>query len=119
METIEKLTARVEKLEKEKQGAFRFFIQYLLSPLLILAIGTIINFRIEASRAELQRLAAAQEMIPTLFDDNPDKAFATQRVLARTVDAELASELDSLVSRYYSARLAASLAAADTAAASA
>ena len=47
------LEARVAKLEK--QSASRFFVQYLLSPLLVLAVGAVMNYRVEQNRGEIER----------------------------------------------------------------
>ena len=42
-DNIESLENRIKKLESSKQNKFRFFIQFLLSPLLIIIIGAIFN----------------------------------------------------------------------------
>jgi L-alanine-DL-glutamate epimerase-like enolase superfamily enzyme len=110
---VSKIEERLAKLES--QSFWRFFFQYLFAPFLVLMVGTLVNMRIEANKAAIQRLTAAREMIPALFEGNPEKAFATQRLLSRTVDDELANELNALVSKFYEAKLASTLNAGDSA----
>ena len=113
MENTE-LEARVAKLEK--QSASRFFVQYLLSPLLVLLVGYLINYRVEQNRGEIekaktdiQRIDLAQKMIPILFGGNPEEAFAAQRLMEKVVDPEVAKEFKDVVSKYYQAKVASDL----------
>ena len=105
-----KLEARVSKLEK--QSASRFFIQYLLSPLLVLALGALLNYRVEQSKEEIeiaksniQRIDLAQKMIPILFAGNPDQAFATQRLMEKVLDPDISNEFKEIIVNYYKARI--------------
>lgn len=109
MENTE-LEARLAKLEK--QGASRFFVQYLLSPLLVLAVGAVINYRVEQNKGEIekaksdiQRIDLAQKMIPILFAGNPDQAFATQRLLEKVLDPDVANEFREVIAKYYKAKV--------------
>jgi len=104
------LESRVSKLEK--QSASRFFVQYLLSPLLVLIVGAIMNYRVEQNRGEIekaksdiQRIDLAQKMIPILFAGNPEQAFATQRLLEKVVDPEVAKEFKEVIAKYYKAKV--------------
>jgi hypothetical protein len=105
--TTEELADRISKLEKE--GKLKFFVQYLLSPLLIISVGTFINWRIEQGKAEAQRLELAQKMITTMFSGNADQAFATERLLTKVVDPDYAADLHQSVARYYQNKVDASI----------
>lgn len=105
MENTE-LEGRIAKLEK--QGASRFFVQYLLSPLLVLVVGAFMNWRvesnrqnIESARSEIQRIELAQKMLPNLFSNNASEAFATQRLMQKVLDPEMAKEIVAMVENYY------------------
>jgi len=110
MPTETDLETRVSKLEK--QGSAKFFVQYLLSPLLLLIFGAVLNARVERSRealeeakADIQRLDLAQKMIPILFAGNPDQAFATQRLMEKVLDPEVAKDFREVITKYYSAKI--------------
>lgn len=66
----EQLGDRIANLEKSKRGGLGFFVQYLLSPILVVAIGVLVNLQIEKDRKELQQLKVAQSMLTTLFSDD-------------------------------------------------
>jgi len=104
------LEARIGKLEK--QSASRFFVQYLLSPLLVLALGAVMNYRVEQNKGEIektksdiQRIDLAQKMIPILFAGNPEQAFATQRLMEKIVDPEVAREFKEVIAKYYNTKI--------------
>ena len=114
MANLDELDKRVAKLET--QNSFQFFVQYLLSPLLIVAVGAFTNWHIERTRmeaqaldltmrTEAQRIDLAHKMLPSLWDGNPDLAFATERLLSRVVDKEFASELHAIVVKFYQGQL--------------
>jgi len=107
MATDELVEKRLAKLEN--QSSLKFFVQYLLSPILLVSIGTFINWRIEENKAESNRVDVAQRMIPTLFAGNPDQAFATERLLAKIVDPASASDLHLIVVKYYQGKIESSL----------
>ena len=65
MATVEDLEKRLSKLEKD--SPVRFFVQYLLSPLLIVAFGTFMNWQIERLRSDVSRLDVAQKMVANLL----------------------------------------------------
>jgi hypothetical protein len=104
MATVEDLDKRLSKLEKE--SAFRFFVQYLLSPLLIVVFGTFMNWEIERLRSDVSRLDVAQKMVANLFTGNADQAFATERLMAKLVDPVLADEIHNIVANYYQNKIA-------------
>lgn len=107
MATVEELESRISRLEKE--GKLKFFVQYLLSPLLIISVGTFINWRIEQGKAEAQRIDLAQRMIATMFSGNADEAFATERLLTKVVDPQYAADLHQSVAKYYQSKVDASI----------
>lgn len=111
MATDELIEKRLSKLEN--QSSLKFFVQYLLSPILLVSIGTFINWRIEANKAESNRVDVAQKMIPTLFAGNPDQAFATERLLAKIVDPASANDLHLIVVKYYQGKIESSLSTGD------
>jgi hypothetical protein len=109
MENTE-LEARVAKLEK--QSASRFFVQYLLSPLLVLAVGAVMNYRVEQNKGEIERAKSeidridlAQKMIPILFAGNPDQAFATQRLMQQVLEPKVAKEFEEIIAKFYKAKV--------------
>lgn len=106
MNNIE-LETRLVKIEK--QSSSRFFIQYLLSPLLVLIVGATINYKvsneIEKAKSDIQRIDLAQKMIPIIFAGNPDQAFATQRLINKVVDTKTAIELEDIITKYYKAKI--------------
>jgi len=107
MPTTDELEARIAKLES--QGKIKFFVQYLLSPILILLIGGLLNFTVERGKSESNRIDIAQKMIPPLFAGNSDQAFATERLLARVLDANTAHDLHEIVAKYYQSKIDANL----------
>lgn len=104
MATNDDLEKRIHKLEN--QSALKFFVQYLLSPLLIISVGAFINWNIERNKAENQRLELAQKMIPTLFGGKPEEALATEKLMAKILDKEVAKEFSDLVVKFNEAHLA-------------
>jgi hypothetical protein len=107
MATNDELEGRVSKLEK--QSTMKFFVQYLLSPILIICLGAFINWQIEKGKAEAQRLDLAQKMIATMFSGNADEAFATERLLTKVVDPQYAKDLHESVAKYYKNKVDASI----------
>jgi hypothetical protein len=107
MATTEELEGRISKLEK--QGTLKFFVQYLLSPILIICVGALINYQIEKGKAEAQRLDLAQKMIATMFSGNADEAFATERLMTKVVDEQYAKDLHESVAKYYQNKVDASI----------
>ncbi len=109
VQRVDKLEARMTLLEgREKQSAFQFFVQYLLSPVLLVALGAIMNWRvekakadIESKKAETERIDIAQKMIPTLFGGKPEQAFATERLMSKVVDPGVAKEFEEIVAKFY------------------
>jgi hypothetical protein len=113
MKRLQEIDAKVSKMKGE--SLWRFIVQVILAPLIIVAVGLIVNWQVERNKAENDRIAAAREMIPLLFDDSPDKAFATEKLLARIIDPEIADDLHEIVARHYVLVIQTSLATGDTA----
>lgn len=101
-----KLEERVTNLEKDKPGSkWRFFFQYLLSPILVVAIGIIFNFQIEKGRKELEQLKIAQSMLATLFSEDKYKTLATKRLMDAVLQSEaLKQSIGRIVEDYLSVK---------------
>jgi hypothetical protein len=108
MATLEELESRIARMEK--QSSLRFFIQYLLSPFLIVAVGAFINWRIEAARSEDRQLELAQQAVAKLFEGHADEALAHQRLIREMVRQELALKLDTIFAEFLSRKVDAKLA---------
>lgn len=107
---IKQLEDRVAKIEKQRHGRFGFFIQYLLSPILVVAIGVLVNLQIEEDRKELQQLKIAQSMLVTLFSDDEFKTLATKRLLDEVLeDDNLKVEIGNIITDYMSSKFAESV----------
>jgi len=102
MENLKELEERVTKIEKT--NGLRFYVQTLLAPVLIVLIGTIINWKIERNKAENQRIELAQKMIPLMFDGKPEQALAAQRLLDKVVEPAVAKELETIVAGFYNSQ---------------
>jgi hypothetical protein len=108
MASIEELDQRIQKLEQNKGKFSNLFLQYLLSPLLLLLIGFFLNARIEdakqklqSAELELKRIGAAQEMLKELFSGTPARAFIAERLLTKVIDKETSDEIKKIVETYY------------------
>lgn len=95
------LEDRIENLERERQGKFRFFIQYLLSPLLVVVVGIIFNWQLEQDKKEIQQLQIAQTMLQPLFSEDKFKTLATKRLMDEVIESEkLKTEIGKIVEDY-------------------
>lgn len=109
MSTTDDLKKRVEKLEQERQSFVRFLIQYILSPILIIAIGFYFNSELQNAKQnfqnielELKRIEAAQKMLEELFSDVPERAFIAERLITKIIsDKNLNDEIQKIVANYY------------------
>ena len=93
MSEIQDLEKRVESLEKKKTSPFSFFLQYLLSPALLLMIGFLLNLQIETTKQgfqklelEVKRIEATQKFIQELFSGSPQRAFIAERLISQIVE---------------------------------
>jgi tetratricopeptide (TPR) repeat protein len=107
MPEIDQLEKRVAKLERG--GAGRFVVQYLLSPILVLALGFYFNLRLEQTKSEIERVEVAHKMINTALGGDYEKSFITLRLVDVVLDPELAGQIKDAVIGYYERKLAASL----------
>ncbi len=99
--SIEELEYRIEHLEKDKQSKFRFFVQYLLSPLLVVAVGLLFNWQLEKDKKEIQQLQIAQTMLATLFSEDKFKTLAAKRLMDEVLENEkLKKEIGNIVEDY-------------------
>jgi|GEM_PF-5354759 len=103
---IASLENRIKKLESDKQNKFRVFVQFLLSPILIIIIGGILNNQLEKKKTEIQQIQLAQNMMASLFSDDAHKSFATQKLMEKALeDDSLNQEIGKIVERYYRNRV--------------
>ena len=107
MPELDQLEKRVSKLERG--GAVRFTVQYLLSPILVAAIGFYFNIKLEQTKSEVERVEVAHEMINTALGGDYEKSFITLRLVDVVLDPELAAQIKEAVFGYYEKKLAASL----------
>lgn len=99
------LEERLSKLENESSGGFRFFTQYLLSPILVVVIGVIVNWQIEQDRKEVQQIKIAQSMLSTLFSDDEFKTMATKRLMDEVLqDSALKTEIGKIITDYMNSK---------------
>ncbi len=112
MSTIEELTDKIDRFDREQQTKSRFFFRYLVSPLLILIIGYFLNQSVQEAKEQFHRLElevnqieAAQTMLADLFSDIPERAFIADRLMSKLVDEELSREISDIIALYYSQRL--------------
>ncbi len=112
MATIEELTDRINRLESEQRGKWRFVFQYLAGPLLLLIIGYFLNQSLEGAKqeflqlqVEVNQIEAAQKMLTEIFSDVPERAFIADRLMSKLVDEALSNEISDIVQQYYSQKL--------------
>ena len=90
---IQSLLTRVEKLESKKQNAFRFFIQYILSPALVVVIGVIFTYLYQKEKNEIDRVKRLEKENARLRQEN-DLLKKWQRFLAEEHQNDLDSSKD-------------------------
>lgn len=112
MPTLEDLAGRIDKLEKQQSGRWRVFVQYLISPAILVIIGYLLNLQVEEAKQGLQRIEvdvkrieAAQGMLSELFSDVPERAFIADRLMGKLVDSDLSEEISKIVTAYYTEKL--------------
>src|SRR4030042_4455173 len=118
---IKNIQDRLTKLEKSNQHKIRFVTQVIISPILVLIIGFILNARleekktsIEEKKTTIQQFELVQSMLPELFSDDEYIGFATQRIMERVLeDQELKDEISKDVREYYAKKIKDSIAAND------
>lgn len=64
----------------------KFFFQYLLSPLLLLVIGFVINSSVERQKQALQKIQITEDIVKNVFDGNPHKAFTLVGLLPSLIE---------------------------------
>jgi hypothetical protein len=109
------ITRESENIGKNGRSTRRpisFFFQYLVSPLMLLVIGYLLNQQAERSKQvfnrlelDVKRIDVAQNMLTELFSGIPERAFVADRLLVKLVDSTLGNEISSIISRYYSQKL--------------
>lgn len=91
----------------------KFFLQYLVSPILVVALGLVFNAKLEEQRQQLQQIQLAQTMLSTLFSDDYYKSLATKRLLDELLLDPLRGEMDGIVQEYFSKRANEAIATGD------
>jgi tetratricopeptide (TPR) repeat protein len=103
--SIEELESRITKIERSTQNKLSFFVQYFLSPILVVVIGLIFNWQLEMDRKEIQQIEIAQSMLTTLFSDDEFKSLATKRLMDKVLDDEsLKSEIGEIVENFLTSK---------------
>lgn len=99
----------MEDYIKGSHKGTRFFVQYLLSPIIVVVIGVVVNWQIEQDRKEVQQIKIAQSMLSTLFSEDEFKTMATKRLMDKVLqDDELKTEIGSIVTDYMNSKFIAS-----------
>jgi tetratricopeptide (TPR) repeat protein len=107
MPELDQLEKRVSKLERG--SAARFFVQYLLSPILVLALGFLFNLQLEATKSEVKRIEVAHDMVTTALSGDYEQSFITLRLVDVVLDPELAGQIKDAVIGYLKKRAIESL----------
>ena len=94
-------TGRESSSAEKGQSPFRFFVQYLLSPILVALLGIYFNSRLEATKTDVERMKMAEQLLPNLFGKNHSQALASEKLLSRLVDSQLADELNQITEDYF------------------
>jgi len=106
---VEELSKRVEILESQKASWSRFFVQYLLSPLLVVLIGVVSTYMVERAGRSLQilelevkRMEATRGFMQELFSGTPQRAFIAERLVLKIIaDDKLGGEITAVVKDFY------------------
>ncbi len=81
----------------------KFFFQYLLSPLILLGLGYIINSNAEQQKQALQKIQITEDIVKNVFDGNSAKAFTLVGLLPTLIDDKnLTDSITVKVKIYYS-----------------
>jgi hypothetical protein len=109
---VEAISETVEKLQRERDGFWRFALQYLISPLLVVVLGFVFSWRIEElkqaveqSSLSVKQAEAAQKMLNELFSDNPERTLIADRLMHKIVEKALADEISQIVKEYLAQKL--------------
>lgn len=104
----EKIEERLQKLEKRNKSAGRFFTQYILAPILVVAIGFVFNIylnqtkeEIEHKRIEMEQIQLADKMIDNLFSDDVYKINASKALIEYVlIDSRVRDAMIAIVDAY-------------------
>jgi tetratricopeptide (TPR) repeat protein len=88
-------------------GFRRFALQYLVSPILVAAIGFYFNMRLQDAKAELEksrqqldRIEVAHEIIQNALSSDYDQCFITLRLVEVVLEPDLAAQVIDGVTEY-------------------
>ena len=120
MPDLQDLEKRIESLEKGKDSWIRFFMQYLLTPILLLLIGAILNWQIERAKQdfqkvelELKRIETTHKFMTEFFSGTPHRAFIAELLMSKVLDENLAKSISDIVNQYQSLEMEKSLSQKD------
>ena len=111
MATNEELARKIDQIEREQRSKWRLFLQFIVSPLLLLIIGYFLTGSIERAKEDFQhlqlevkRIETAQIMLRDLFSNAPERAFVADRLMSKLVDETLSKQISEIVFGYYSSK---------------
>jgi tetratricopeptide (TPR) repeat protein len=93
--------------QDKRPGFWRFGVQYLVSPILVAAIGFYFNMslqetrdELERSRQQLDRIEVAHDLIRDALSSDYEQCFITLRLVEVVLDPELAGQVVDGVTEY-------------------
>ena len=99
--------SRTRPSERKGSGFRRFALQYLVSPILVAAIGFYFNMRLQDARAELEksrqqldRIEVAHQIIQNALSSDYDQCFITLRLVEMVLEPDLAAQVIDGVTEY-------------------
>lgn len=108
---VAELERRLDEVDRRSRGRVRFFVQYLLSPLLVAGVAAGLNMfyqgkledqrkQLEEQRNEISQYELVNKMLPQLVHSSTQVAEATRLVLEHVInDANLREELNSVFNK--------------------
>jgi hypothetical protein len=106
MVELDELEVRIKKLEKKQEGRWRMFVQYLLSPILLLVIGSLLTWMTNAKFEKLREIETTKEMFDELFSIDPERALIADRLVKELLnEATLAYKISETVGLYQSRKV--------------
>ena len=116
---IEDIKERLAVLEQSSQSRIRFFLQYLMAPILVVLLGSsmgiIFNYKLEERKTRIQEIELTRQMLPDLFSDDEHIGPATQEIIERVLeDQQLKEAIITLAKTYAVKKIKDSIDAGDT-----
>ena len=114
MPDTEEILKNMEEPENARENKWRFFLQYLLSPALVVLLGAGLSWWTGRTQARIQGVEVAQHMLPELFSDDPDEALAAEKMVNAVVDPALGQAIREIVTNRLARQAAVGIASGDT-----